>query len=1660
MSPSEHALFIGVGTNQYCDPELLNLTQSTQEVRRIAELVGDHYDKHLLTDAYHAEVRDALRALKGRFSVGGGSVFLMWSGHGVPGSTGRVRLLVADSENDIGSGFDPEEVASQCVVTGASQILCILDACHSGAALGVTIQVDDLFTRTSTMAGSTWVGVLTSCAADEIVREQTLGPALIRLLSSGPDPAGQHADLLRRRWNPHCEFVRGDDLCDAVLKQWDHSYGALPHFAQAGSAMPMVRNPLWSPTAAPTLVQEILDGAPVRRFTGRNREIGIVQSWALADEPGIFVITGRSGSGKTALLAHAMQQLDHQPNDSLVDSDSTLSIALCCTQVSARGLDHTSLAARIEQGLIASGVLEPLDHARNTFELVGALERLSHPVGDECRLPVIAVDGLSEAPGHLEGVINRLLVPMSEYAVVIVTTRRTEVRALAGSSTGATVHRSLTAQTAVSMLDVTDVITSLDRILDLDSATHRESGWQSLTQSIDERLSGVSESMDTLAVALEIQRLAGDQDTPPFLLMELICDRLVDSPIDTSKSGWQVNITETIAESLDQVVQKAVSVHESHRNHPVDDARHLLEALQWGLGAGFPEEHWIAVANTTCPQRDFTRADIDWLLGALGKYVVEDSEQGVAVYRCAHSLIAQHFRMRATNDQVSGDIEIRVAQTLLDRADTLSSVSADSVDPHLSRYLWQYLMRAGEQGLALLRDRAVRVPRHAAELAYATLGVSINALDAADVARATELAEVTIAQLEDSDLQHSDPVYAQAHAHLALCFQASGQVDQAVRSAGAAVDVYARLVQHDPDLLADYAAVVHNYGTTLMDARRPQAAIEAASRAADLERGFLARGGDNHYRLGVTLNVLALAHSAALRDADAVVASGDSVDALRRAVELRNRVRDRIALAESLSNLGGHLASIGDLQSGLSAAEEALRVLEEVAVEEPSQESKLAGAKNDVAARLMELGEHERALVLMDEVIETLQSIENPSLKERTQFFGALNNCCAVLLSAGATMEATRRGDAAVRLARTIAADHPATNGDLAMALDNFANCLTQLSEHRRAIQLTEEALTIYREIANQNTGELVHVARVLLNYGDRLANVGRPEDAVVATEEARNLYHNLAASNARFGVEVARTMAQLAIHQRAAHDRVGAASTAAQAVQLFNELAGRKIVDDNLLAEARAETLVQATTCALDLGLQLEYAQCAVSAFEAAGVSKSLRYAVALRNLAAVQGMREEFTAGLEAIKRAVEVLSQLAATDRAVEAELASALGIQARLEFALSHPDLGIQAALDALVYYERLPELTPANIATCAEALAALATDGVAFDPHLPIAAYVDRVLEPLEGVQRARLLGEIVSRLPDLSPFVPQWILRGLNELGQQDPASLFGLRMLARRKRAAIPVLFDLVWARATQANAPSWLTIDLRRLASSLKWASSSTHREGYEYLRHHRYLVDPSFDPTVEEAYLGITPERVPVLREIRSIAAVSDIADAYQKPLASDTADAFAAADLDEQLELLAANGEELRSELVKEHLRDRATTDDVSGTKAYFLLRLSEDDLHVAVAGALSDPDAAQDLLERIARDNDQPTLVRATQVLLTPHPPRAWQPEVAGVAAFYLSAIMMEQGKQQEATSLVDSVRELVPDRLVSLTSAAARLGPIRPEFLQLIPLLIDARQDN
>jgi Caspase domain len=246
------ALFIGVGIDRYAHlPELLG---SADEVQTIAELVGDHFVARLLRDADEAAIGTALRDCAGHFSDEAGGVVFMWSGHGIPGAgSTSVRLLANDSLNDPSGGIDAVEVVTKVAATGANQILFIVDTCHAGNAVDSVVRLYNHF-RVNPPAGEwCWFGLLAACGPEK-VRQHLLGPALERLLRDGPRPDGPHADDIRRRWSTHHRFIRGDDLWDALIKQWDRAATPTePRFIQTGDARPFIRNPLWSAVAGPLL---------------------------------------------------------------------------------------------------------------------------------------------------------------------------------------------------------------------------------------------------------------------------------------------------------------------------------------------------------------------------------------------------------------------------------------------------------------------------------------------------------------------------------------------------------------------------------------------------------------------------------------------------------------------------------------------------------------------------------------------------------------------------------------------------------------------------------------------------------------------------------------------------------------------------------------------------------------------------------------------------------------------------------------------------------------------------------------------------------------------------------------------------------------------------------------------------------------------------------------------------------------------------------------------------------------------------------------------------------------------------------------------------------------------------------------------------------------
>ena len=114
------------------------------------------------------------------------------------------------------------------------------------------------------------------------------------------------------------------------------------------------------------------------------------------------------------------------------------------------------------------------------------------------------------------------------------------------------------------------------------------------------RLAGVDPRMDPDAVAGHLAGETSMTGGSPFLLARLVTDQLRAAPVDTSAAGLA-----GAGEPFDRgrvrrrpgPGARAGRPEMAAARSPGESARVLLAALTWGLGAGLPEEEWLACAN-------------------------------------------------------------------------------------------------------------------------------------------------------------------------------------------------------------------------------------------------------------------------------------------------------------------------------------------------------------------------------------------------------------------------------------------------------------------------------------------------------------------------------------------------------------------------------------------------------------------------------------------------------------------------------------------------------------------------------------------------------------------------------------------------------------------------------------------------------------------------------------------------------------------------------------------------------------------------------------------------------------------------------------------------------------------------------------------------------
>jgi hypothetical protein len=473
-----------------------------------------------------------------------------------------------------------------------------------------------------------------------------------------------------RRWSRYNRLIFGEDLGQALLEEWTGE--ERPDFLRHGKSWYLLPNPLFDEGAPEEVVEHLLRAArggtqaETRSwFTGRTREVNTVVSWVRSSEPGVRVVTGSAGLGKSAVVGRVVCLSNPGERARLIraghagghDDPGEGSVT---AHVHARGLTVDRIADILDGQLIRAGTLRGHEAGRrNASELVGAVQRA---VQEGKQPPVVVIDGLDEARSQTFAIAEDLIVRLAPFAVVVVSTRPQQ------------------RQDGTRLLDVFGA----DEVLDLDTPASQQSGRDAIREYMVARLRGASSEMDPVLIARHV--LGDSVPDQPFLLARVITDQLLASPVSTSEPDWQQHIARSTEEALDADITRI----EPHPSRPdaVRLARLMLTALTWSLGAGFPEDEWLTVASATMDGA-LNRDDISWVLDQLGRYVIQDGEAGVAVYRLAHQSLTDHLRppYRPTGDAPFDPAATPVCSALLNRYSHLLNQGLEADAPtYLSQW--------------------------------------------------------------------------------------------------------------------------------------------------------------------------------------------------------------------------------------------------------------------------------------------------------------------------------------------------------------------------------------------------------------------------------------------------------------------------------------------------------------------------------------------------------------------------------------------------------------------------------------------------------------------------------------------------------------------------------------------------------------------------------------------------------------------------------------------------------------------------------------------------------------------------------------------------------------------------------------------------------------
>lgn len=1101
------------------------------QMETLAALLTEHgCPASTVADPDRDTVRDRLRAWSRERAAagGGGSAVVLWSGHART-YDGRLHLVTADTEDpgDEEQVYRTELLTSAALRSGADQILLVVDTCHAGAGVLEPLRraLEDFAVTSLPPGRAQWLGVLAGCQPGERAAGRgVLLDTLTAVLRDGPPGTGRY----RHEWSPRNEGVTGEAVLQAVLARWEDD-GQRPAGASTGRALPMFRNPMLRREAGEQLVEHLVLAARGAGrteegwfFTGRHAVLTSVVGWLGAREPGMFLVTGGAGSGKSAVLGRVAtlsdprRRAEVRAHGALCEGDPDPGEGTVDAALHLRGTGPGSLARALARQL---GLPVP----RTPAALIAELEQR-----EPGRPPVLVLDGLDEAGDEAAAVAEQLLVPLSRVATVLLGSRARPFRPHTApeESLDGALGRWLGAR--VSRVD-----------LDEEPGTG-----QDIADYARRRLERGGLPVDVCASAARAVAERAVSDSGGFLFARLVTRTLVaryggrapgtrpDAPLpDAPRSDTPLPdapLPEPPPPDLPRSVGEAFAEELARGPELVRDgaelpgaARDLLTALAWSTGRGMPARGvWESAASAVGAPgaAAYGPEDVDRLLDAYGAFVVEDTDGTQAVYRLYHREFVEHLRNAAP---AAGESVARALVGLLLRQSD-GGREPQRANPYLLTGLTAHALDAGPAGIVLVRDLERRNsgafrPVLARVLQQAAVLLAGTGRDEDAVAAAREAAALQRELAADDPGSHR-PGLAHALDGLAHRLAATGDRAGALEAAREAADVQRDLAAGHPEAFAHgLPFYLVNLAARLSEAGEREAAAAVTEEAVGLCRRSADRHPSVHLPLLAQFLTNHAVHLGAAGRYGAALAACEEAVAVARRLTRNAPAAHLFLLATALGDLAVCLDRVGRGTEALAAAQESVDLHRAPAADRPDDHlPRLVKSLGNLAVLLGSAGRDHEALAPAGEGLAAARRVAgNDPRAGRAALSDALGVYAGRLLGAGRHRESLVHAQEAVALDRVLAAEDPAAGPRrLALSLSTLATALGRQGDYRAALAAGTESVELLRPAAGRDpVAHLADLALCLNNLGNQYAEAGDTVAAVEATEAALDLYRSLAAA-------------------------------------------------------------------------------------------------------------------------------------------------------------------------------------------------------------------------------------------------------------------------------------------------------------------------------------------------------------------------------------------------------------------------------------------------------------------------------------------------------------------------------------------------------------------